>query len=187
MRLFVAVLVPETLQQKLNNEAEKCLASGAVLKLVERQNIHLTILFLGEIAPYQVPTVEKAMERVAVEFPPGLLTVQGIGLFPKKGVPAVVWAGVREQAPQLGSMHHSLKTDLSELPIKFETRTFHPHITLARVKGVEGTEGLQAMAANNQEVFGQLTLRHLVLMESRLSREGPVYYPLARIPLNGQA
>jgi len=189
VRLFIAIELPAELGSKLCETAGRLFPTGNhKVKVVERENLHLTLAFIGEVQPSLISAIILVMEQIAGEFPPVDAVVKGIGVFPAKGMPRVVWAGVWEKQGHLAAMHRVLVEKLSELQMPVDTKfRYRPHITLARIKEVGGGVELNLPIATKPVPFGGLPIRELVLMESRLSREGSKYYPVERIPLNGLA
>jgi len=168
MRLFIAIEIDDDVRQRLA-EAQRLLAAvPCKVKWVEPRNLHLTLKFLGEVPDHHARAIADAMTRAAREAKPFEMKVAGVGTFPPKGVPRVVWAGA--EAMQVGHER--------------EKRAFHPHLTLGRVKGREGSRELRAlMESLEARDFGTCRVGEVVLMQSTLSPAGPTYTPLHHAPL----
>jgi RNA 2',3'-cyclic 3'-phosphodiesterase len=172
MRLFVAAAVPGELKARLAAEQVRVLACGG-LRPVEEGNLHVTLKFLGEVAQERLPAVQEAL--AGVRHPPFQATVRGLGAFPGPGRPRVVWAGFSEGAGDIESLHS--RVDAALLPLGFPAdERFHPHVTLARTRGVPDAGALgRLIEASGAEAYGTYAIGSFELMESASSPKGPTY------------
>jgi 2'-5' RNA ligase len=187
IRAFVAVeLDPET-RKSLRREAERLAASGAEVKWVAEENLHVTMKFLGQVDRRAVPEVLKALKEAVGEVKPFRAEVAGAAFFPTPVRPRIVAAGVEPQAAQgLAELAARLEDALAELGFGRERRAFRAHVTLGRVKGTKGVGALaDALLTADGRPFGQQDVRQVTLFMSELSRAGPRYTALGRAPLNG--
>src|SRR5208283_924262 len=106
--------------------------TGADLKLVEPQNIHVTMRFLGDISPSMVDKIHEAMKNV--KFTPFTIKLQGLGVFPSLNYPRVVWAGMTEGVEQLKNIFTQLEPQIHALGFPADAYGFSPHLTIARVR-----------------------------------------------------
>ena len=182
MRLFIAIEVDEGVRERLVEAQRQLAKAPCKVKWVEPQNLHLTLKFLGEVPDHQVRAIADAMTRAARDARPFEMKVAGLGTFPPKGVPRVVWAGV--EAMQVRPLHRRLEAALEALGHEREKRAFHPHLTLGRVKGREGTRELRSLIEDLAATeFGTAPVAQVVLMQSTLSPAGPTYTPIHHAPL----
>jgi len=158
-------------------DAQRRLAlSGARLKLVGRENVHICIRFLGQIAPRMVEDIGGIMDGLGFsEFGIGL---KGLGAFPSPSYPRVVWVGVKEGAEELTRIHDEMERGLAKLGIRPETRAFRPHCTLARVKGGRRGKLSDVIRSLSDHEFGTIKAERLRLKRSVLTPRGPVYTTL---------
>src|SRR3989449_10290073 len=105
---------------------------GGDLKPVERENIHLTLKFLGNVMASKLEEIKSALTQVA--FPPFSLEMKGAGAFPNLNRLNVIWVGVGEGLRQVELIFVQTEKLLDQLGLRRETRDFSPHITVARVK-----------------------------------------------------
>nr|WP_243112541.1 RNA 2',3'-cyclic phosphodiesterase [Caproiciproducens sp. NJN-50] len=102
-----------------------CCESG---RFTQIENLHLTLVFLGEIPAEKAGLVRESMDAVSVlPFP---LHVGGFGYFRREGGD-IFWAGVERSEP-LVSLHRQLSAQLRNRGLTLERRGFRPHLTLAR-------------------------------------------------------
>ena len=175
MRAFLALeVVEETVVQNLMNAQVEMRETKADLSMVERQNLHFTVKFFGDIPESQVPEIDGRLEKLSLKSAD--VSLRGIGAFPDPKRPRVLWAGIPED--QQGSI-----VPLAEAVIRAiegigerEDRPFHPHITLARVRSGVNKERLASfLLGNASREFGTTHLGTLKLKSSSLTPSGPVY------------
>ncbi len=164
----------ETVVQNLVNAQEELRETQADLAIVERQNLHFTVKFLGEIPDSQVSEIDGRLKTLSLRSAD--VNVRGIGAFPDPRRPRVLWAGVPED-------QHGLIVPLAKAVIRAlegigerEDRAYHPHITLARVRSGYNREILTSFLRESaSREFGTTHLGMLKLKSSTLTPAGPVY------------
>ena len=185
MRAFIAVDLDTAIRQRLAAAQERLRGAGCTIKWVRPDRMHLTLKFLGEIDPGAVGDVADAMAAATEVVAPFELRLLGLGSFPPRGAPRVVWAGVVDASGQLAALHKRLERELGTLGFEGEPRAFRPHLTLGRVKEPRGGDRLRAAVGAEPDVdLGGQTVEELVLFESVLSSQGPTYTALRRAPLS---
>ena len=157
------------------------LSLGGDLKPVERENIHLTLKFLGNVSPTKLEEVKSALTRVT--FPPFSLEIKGAGAFPNLNRMNVVWVGVGEGWSQVELIYEQTEKLLHQLGFSRETRPFSPHITVARVKSGRKRDEIGAFLGHlTDESFGTFNVEGVRLKQSVLSPSGPKYSTLFQVP-----
>ena len=175
MRAFVALDISgtEVIDAMVAFQAELT-STGADVKTVERENIHFTVKFLGEISQAQARDADNRLRGLRLN----ALTaeVKGVGAFPSVRRPGVVWVGVaREQEPRVKAIADAAISVLEGIG-QNDKRPFTPHATLARVRSDRGSGNLtQLLRLNTDRSFGVIRLKELKLKSSVLSRQGPTY------------
>jgi len=176
VRCFVSVDVEDSaLVSRIVSIQEQLKASRARLKLVEPQNLHLTLRFIGEVARPLVSEIASVLGEV--DFSPFKLGLVGVGAFPNKRRPRVVWIGVREGHDELVELSKKVNEALAKLKIPKPREEFVPHLTIARVKGSAGD--LPRVLAELEEVeVGEMIVSSFRLKRSTLTPRGPIYETL---------
>ncbi len=171
MRCFIAIDVPflESIL-RLQNDIE-----GRV-KLVEEENIHITLKFLGEISPEKVNDIVKIVRNCAIK--KYRLTLKGVGFFPNERYVKVIWIGVRDNG-ETSRLMRCIDESLSRLGFKKE-REYVPHLTVARAKGRVRVKNIENF--RNFE-FGQILVNKIKIKKSILTERGPIYEDLAVVNL----
>ncbi len=179
-RLFIAVNLPQSVKDQIQQlRHDDDLAVG---RWVKPHQLHLTLRFLGETSAERQQEVESALAEVNV--PSFEMVLGGLGQFPVKGRPNVLWVGV-DNTPELRALHQGVTQALQKIDYPPEERRFHPHVTLARFKvkprwGIM-TKYLQAHANFHTPPF---TVTQFVLYASELNLQGSIYTEEAVYPLN---
>ena len=183
LRTFVAVDLGKTLRDRLISLQENLAKSGADVKWVEAENLHVTLLFLGEVDERELLPVCRAVSVVCGRHERFLLSVDTVGCFPNPRRPRVVWAGVGMGGPELVALHDALEPPLEELGgYRREDRAYTPHITLGRVKSDASAEALAAAMAKKANWHGgiEIEVEEVLVMSSQLTSQGPQYTVLSR-------
>ena len=184
MRTFIAVELDEALRARLAEAQDRLREAGCSVKWARAAAMHATLKFLGEIEPEAAETVAAAMVEAAGGGAPFAFEVVGLGTFPPRGAPRVVWAGIDDAAGGLARLHRGLERRLARLGCGREKRAFHPHLTLGRVRERRGTERLRALVEREGDVrLGSQEVGEVVLFHSELSPQGARYTPLCRVGL----
>jgi 2'-5' RNA ligase len=178
IRSFIAFDIENTNVLENIIKMQKILAeTGADLKFVEPQNIHITLRFLGNITSSMVDRIYESMCKV--QFAPFIVKIQGLGAFPSQRNPKVVWAGIKEGSIQLRGIFEQLELYLRSLGFAPDSKGFTPHLTIARVRsGRNRTMLLKCLMENANFDFGMVKARCLRLKRSNLTPKGPIYTTL---------
>jgi len=180
MRVFIAIQLPKELRGNVQKVQEDFSKIGK-LKLVEKENFHLTLKFLGEISEEEKKkVVEILIEKI--KFKNFCITLKGVGVFPSKNYVRVIWVGVEEGKKEVIELQKSIDKSLYEVKFKKDEK-FHPHITLARVKWIDKNKLKELLEKYKDKNFGNFTVSSIDVMKSELRARGPVYSLLKRIQL----
>jgi RNA 2',3'-cyclic 3'-phosphodiesterase len=185
LRTFIALELGKPIRDRLVGLQEKLAASANEVKWVEPDNLHITLLFLGEVDQREVIDVCRAVEGAAAGIACYPLTVAGVGCFPNPRRPRILWAGVTTGAAETIALHDALEKPLLQLGCyRREERKFTPHITLGRIRGERSVHGLdKALAKQEAWHGGETTIAEVQVMSSELTRDGPRYTVLSRAAL----
>lgn len=179
IRTFIGVHVPST--PPLRDALKQLARFGRSIKPASPDNLHLTLKFLGDTPRRQVDEIANAVQLATISVPVHEIELVGLGAFPNVARPSVVWAGIRP-ADHLKHITAELDRLLEPLGFMPETRGFHPHLTLARVKGPAA--GLGEMIVEGRDInFGKATIARVDLYQSEPTPTGSRYTSLATAAL----
>ncbi len=182
IRAFIAVDIEEPkVLSKLISIQEDLKATGVPMKLVEPENIHLTLRFLGNIHEALVDDIGRIMEEARIgKFKMKLV---GLGAFPNPARPRVVWVGVTQGFEELKTIRDTIERGLRRLGFAPEREEFVPHITLARIKGGNTAPLAKLISLYSNYEFGEIEVTRIRLKQSILTPRGPIYRTLKEVAL----
>ena len=187
MRLFIGIeLAPAVAAATLELIAQLQAASARLappsrISWVTPDRLHITVRFIGHVDDSRVDEIQDVLAP-----PFGLdvfdLTIAGVGTFPPKGSPRVVWAGLGRGRDQLVALEPMVSERLAQVRVPREGRPYNPHLTLARVRDAAGLRPAPFVGSLGDIALGTMSVDAITLFESRLSPKGPAYVGLARTP-----
>jgi 2'-5' RNA ligase len=173
IRCFIAILLSDEIKEKAVEIQSRLRKANADVKWVERENLHITLRFLGEIEEAKVEKVKRLMEEVAGRFSPQKLVFKGVGAFPDLRRPRVVWIG--GEGDSLSKIAEELERGIREIGIPPE-KPFSFHLTLGRVRSPRNLGQLTRLMGEVGDVhIGEMTAEKITLMRSILLPQGPQY------------
>ncbi len=178
VRAFLAFDIDnEAVKKKLAYMQMQAIQTGADLKVVETENIHMTLRFLGDITLNIAEKIFVEMQKI--QFKPFPVQLTGVGVFPNLNYPRVLWAGIAQGATQLGDIFSKLEPKLQSLGLPPADKQFSPHLTIARVRSAKNKPQLVDFVTKNVKYdFGAIEARCLRLKRSELTPNGPIYSTL---------
>ena len=148
----------------------------ANIRWVRREQFHITLKFLGEVAPSVIEQVKDALEPMKY-FDPFVIELDHIGAFPNLASPRVLWLGGERGAAELGRLARKVDDVLNEeAGLEREAKKFRAHMTLARLKESRLPEELVRRLGEVPDF--SFECGELVLMRSQLTPRGPIYSQL---------
>ena len=155
--------------------------------------MHLTLVFLAAVPEQLIPALTMRAPRLypvrppqgRIAVPPRVLasTFGGVGVFPLRGAPRVLWLNAIEGAAQAARVQQALNVRIEDLGIPTERQRFRPHVTLGRWRHARAADRARIEALTSPGPVARLEVSGIVLYESRLSSSGSTYLPLMRAPL----
>lgn len=165
MRLFIAIPLPKEVKQQLLHLQQPI--EG--IRWQHPEQMHLTLKFLGEVD--QQETGELLSALVNIDHPRFMISIEGMGGFPKNKQPTVIWVGI-EGNELLTGLHQKIEEACWEIGIAPERRAYIPHITLGRVKN--GSRQVINAFVNLHQKFSveAVPVNEFVLYQSELHPDG---------------
>jgi RNA 2',3'-cyclic 3'-phosphodiesterase len=180
LRCFIAVDLSTDVRRAAGEIMRRLSAQHADVRWVAEDNLHLTVKFLGDTPTDKIEAVSQAVREAAAAAKPFTLRAAGVHPFPSRGRFNVVAVGVEGQEP-LARLAADIDKRTAALGFEPEAREFRAHLTLGRVKGRKGIEGmLKAMEKFQAEALGTSEVKEIVLYQSELTRDGANYTAIIR-------
>jgi RNA 2',3'-cyclic 3'-phosphodiesterase len=181
-RVFIAIELPAGVRQKLKAHIGGLRESvpEASASWSREDNLHLTLKFLGDTPVSRIESLSQATKTAASAVSAFELVVKGCGAFPPRGQPRVLWIGVEDPSGQLSRLHQALEDECAQAGFAREQRSFHPHLTIARLRKPHGSRQL---AIRHQEIGFEaetVGVSALAVVRSELRSEGSRHTVISR-------
>ena len=184
VRTFIAVDLDSSLKGKvmdIQSRLEK--STNYVLKLVEPENLHITLKFLGDVDEGRLERIFHAVRETLSGINPFKIMLRGVGAFPSIRRPEVIWIGLGEGADNLVRIMTALESSLAKIGFPREKREPVPHLTIARVKK-PSKNGISSLLESLSDVeIGFMEVSNVKVKSSTLTPSGPIYRDLTVISL----
>jgi 2'-5' RNA ligase len=183
VRLFVAVDLDDAARASIAAEQDRLRrAGGSSLRWVKPEHLHITLVFLGEVAEQRASAVIEAYAAPAA-MQPFDLAFSGIGAFPPRGAPRALWIGVSRGESELKALQQQMADRAGEQGIALESRPFTPHLTVGRWKDSRSSERRRYVSDAPSEEIARVRIGRASLYRSQLLSTGPTYTALAHATL----
>jgi len=185
IRSFIAIDIPQSIKNIIARVQSDFKESGADVKWVNPELIHLTLKFLGNIKEEQIDEIKKSMIKSVKGITPFFMTLRDIGVFPNIRYPRVIWMGLEDKTERLLILQKNIEENLNILGFTPEERKFSPHLTIGRLKSLKGKSRLANMihAKKDMNIDGSISVNKINLMKSELRVTGPIYSVLETVSL----
>lgn len=168
IRLFVAIDLPEVIRAFLGS------MGGAIpgSRPVPPEQIHLTLKFIGEVDTAVLLDIQDALHTV--RFPSFKLNLRGVGYFPPRGAPKVLWAGITPDT-EVTRLRNRIEKTLADIDIPRGKRKFSPHFTICRLKNSPAVKVAEFLAGNSFLESPEFTVHEFKLYSSVLNKKGAIH------------
>jgi 2'-5' RNA ligase len=182
IRAFLSLdIEDQDLLSQISETQNRLDTSSAKMKLVEIENVHFTLRFLGDTSISAIDEIESSLSQI--KFEPFNIEIVGVGAFPNSKRPRVVWIGVTQNADSVIKLKKEIDSRLKTFGHQPEGKKFTPHATIARVRYIKDRERL---ARNLEELgdahIGTMTVSKFNMKKSTLTPSGPIYETLWHVP-----
>lgn len=182
-RIFIAVkVIPETTLLRMIASFREGLENEDI-RWVDQNNIHITLAFPGNTGEEKLIEISSVLEKKCGGFGRFEIKIRGAGVFRNLSDPRVIWTGI-EPSEKLDQLNMLIKNSLAEVEVRLEDRPFRPHLTLGRIKNLKPENSLGKLIDKFKETDLQtVPVNEVVLYESILRQQGPLYKPLEKYKL----
>jgi 2'-5' RNA ligase len=187
IRSFLAFELPPDIKKRVLAVSAELRRSPLDVKCVKGDNIHLTVVFLGNVDSDDIKALGEAVEEVCRGYGPFSISLKGIGCFPDRRNPRVLWLGLEGDLERLSCFRDDLQGHLRPFHIKEEKRPFSPHLTLGRFRRHNRRDALldEWMSEHADVESPACGLGPMILFRSDLNPGGALYTKMASWPLSG--
>lgn len=169
MRCFIGIPLSGEVRKELMRIQGELKKSSTKMKLVEPENLHITLRFLGEIDDSEASRVTEKLKEISVR--KFAVTFSHLGAFPNNNYMRVIWVGVTQGREELIKLHRQ---------VGGKEKKFEPHVTLARVK----TKPDRVLVDLLGETLNlPMNVDKVQLIESKLTPKGPIYSKVFEVEL----
>jgi len=184
MRCFIAIPLPEDIHKELSKIQSQLKETEADVKWVETGNIHLTLKFLGEVDQTKIKTIFQQLKELISKYTRFETCMGKPGTFPTLLNPRVIWIDLNKNEDTINDLQKKIEEILQPFGFEKETRSFHPHLTLGRVRSKKNiqklTETIKSFSSPQSRPF---TIDKIVLFQSILKPQGAEYTALDEFQL----
>lgn len=173
-RLFFALLPDEAVRKQLRQLQKDLDQAGG--RPVPEENLHLTLLFLGNVEADKINAVRAIAAGIGGE--PFDLVLDTLGGFRQNNA-RILWIGPSESPPELGVLHQSLRQQVRKIGLRVGKGTYRPHVTLIR------KADLRKRLPDKSDQGISWTARRFALVASELLPSGSRYEILVEKELSG--
>jgi len=186
VRSFIAVHIPDAIRRDISILIGALRPySGADVKWVRPESLHLTLKFLGDVEQERISAAACAIERSVSALSAFDLALGGTGAFPNPRRPGVLWIGVRKGAEPLASLAGAVESALAGLGFERERRPFSAHLTLGRIRSPGNSGRIVERMTEAGFECDPFRIASVHVMKSDLQRSGAVYTTLRTLNLKG--
>ena len=176
-RLFVAMPVPAEVKERVQA------SQGHLRRLMRRSTVnwarpeqmHLTLRFFGSVSVDELEAINAALHDACAKARTVDLMATGLGVFPNKRRPHVIWTGIQELSGELELLHNEISRSTAMFGQAPENRSFSPHLTLGRIKELNAGDCRELRRFLDQYAsaqFGEWNPCKVELIKSDLGKDG---------------
>lgn len=186
IRAFLAVELSSDIREKLSSLQQQLKKTLPPINWVRPESIHLTLKFLGYVEPSRISQLLSVLEAIGKKQNNFSIDVHGVGVFPQVKRPRILWVGLSGNTPALQDLVLEIESMLEPFGFPPEEKSYHPHLTLARIKRENATVGaalLENRILESEQRLGTLHVDRFTLFQSDLDSSGATYTALGTVLL----
>lgn len=183
-RIFISIDIPESIKNKLADFKDQLAEFNLPVRWAKKENIHLTIVFLGEVKEEKLERIKEICQKIVPKYPSFILKIKEFGWFPNEN-PRILWLGLKDESVLL-NLQKELTLGFKKAGFKIEDREFSPHLTIGRTKTrirdfSQVKKSIDQFLVNAK--LGEFRIGLVKVVKSKLTPEGPIYKIIQKFPL----
>ncbi len=175
LRLFIAFETPPAVKEAAFELITRLRGAGADVSWERDEKLHCTLKFLGSTPEDRIPDITRSLWAVALVTPVFRVRYRGLGCFPSRRDPRIVWAGIENDGGELARLHAGIEAAMETLGYAKEERAFRPHLTLGRVRSPRNSRKLIEILETLTLSTDTFPVADIRLMSSETRPSGSVY------------
>jgi len=179
-RISIAIAITAPLTEQLCSINEPI----RQFRWAKTENLHLSLRQIGEVDLPLREQIAKTLRQINVES--FILEIEGLGIFPNRGQPQVIYAGVGKAHPRLFQLYGRVEETLARLGLPLQLKTFFPHITLARVSGASFNSVREFVKRHKGFSASAFRVEGFELYRTQYTHQGAIYSPIEHFKLRNQ-
>lgn len=183
-RLFIAIKIQP--RENLLNALETIQQAFATdpINWVKPDNLHITLKFLGDTPPEDIPSISSRLKQCATALSPFDFSIKNFGYFGNLRFPRVLWMGIEQEEKNIENAFRLIQKEMDSLGFREEKQVFKPHLTIGRIKKMEDTRRLRELESEfSGTELQQVQVDSFTLFKSKLTSTGPVYSVVEKFSL----
>ena len=182
--MFIALPLPATAVAELRSLVHLLKRVAPGVRWVRPEQLHVTLRFLGDVEDEECQALVKSLQSI-IELSPFTFNLAGLGAFPDRKRPRVVWTGVDTGRDPVVTLAARVEHAVVAAGLPAEDRPFSPHLTLGRVREPGNFAALWRTAEEAPFTGQPVNAVDVRLIWSTLTPTGPVYRDVESFPLRG--
>lgn len=186
-RLFIAVMPPAEIQERLAALVDLLAEHRAILRPARSDGLHFTLRFLGDATPDEERRASEGCVAATAGVAAFPLVVGGFGVFPNARRPRVMWLGVCDGTAPLMALQRRVEDELLRQGVIVSRANVTPHLTLARVRADASSAAQAALVADVARLpaveQAAMYVTGISLVQSTLTPQGSTYTVRLTAPL----
>ena len=178
MRCFIAIELSKEVKDVLKTIEDELQGLVRGVRWVPPENIHLTLKFLGSIDTKVVDEIKEVLTNIVKNCKPYKIRLSSLGAFPNPARPRVIWVGIDNGSNESSELASAIDNAVSSLGIEKESRRFHPHLTLARIKFLKDRHAVENAFPKIRVTPQEMEVKRVTLFQSELGSDGARYMAL---------
>lgn len=184
IRSFVAIPIPDSIKKSVQDWVAPFRQHDSSIRWIRPEGMHLTLKFLGEVEEKRFEEeFFKNFPQLLGSFQPIKISVRGVGQFPPKGIPHILWVGLDGELDRLKKLVEVVDNFFETVGFAKEKRDFSPHLTLARIKQKPSSGLMKKWKEVSSPTFGEFRADRVVFYRSKLTKGGAIYTVLKKFLL----
>ncbi len=176
MRAFVAIELEDKSKSAIVRASAHMRNTLSGIKWVERENLHITLKFLGDVSDKDVALLRQILDDVGKDEIPFTVSGGFLGAFPSLERARVLFFGIEDGKARILKLFDKLEQKLVKNGFSPDTKAYHPHITVGRSK----KRFLDLRKYRETRVEFKERVNALILFKSILTPQGPIYRVIHR-------